>query len=236
MFERLIFEQTFKKAGTLDPTIWNVEVGEKWANAELQAYVNDPQTCWIDQGVLHLQAIRTQGASKPYWSARVNTKDKAMWQYGRFIVRAKLPKGVGAWPAIWFLPFDIGPVRWPLCGEIDLVELVGRKPEQVHFSLHSASYNHTLNNHRTYVADIKGVQDGFHDYQMDWDERSIAFFVDGKLQVRFEKKPSDTEKEWPFDKRYYLILNVAVGGTWGGKVIDADLPFLMQVQSIKVYR
>ncbi len=172
-----------------------------------------------------------------YESARLVSYGKKSWQYGRFVISAKLPKGVGSWPAIWMLPDDIKTgIRWPLCGEIDIMEHVGRDPENVHFSLHTGAFNHRKNNHRTYFEKIPGVLDEFHDYEMIWDETSISFLVDGKQKVTFEKKEGDTEAEWPFNKPYYLILNIAVGGFWGGPVKDEDLPFEMIIRSIKIYQ
>ena len=236
VFNRLVFEASFQQDGRPLEQDWNLEVGDKWANAELQSYLDDRETSWIKNGVLYLQALPYVDGPRAYRSARLNTKGKHEWQYGRFEVRAKLPKGVGAWPAIWLLPQDIQQLGWPRCGEIDLVELVGRKPETVHFSLHTATYNHRKDNHKTFFNKIATVQDAFHDYRMDWDEKSISFYVDDILQVRFEKQPRDNENEWPFHKPYYLIINLAVGGHWGGPVKEEDLPFTMAIQSVKVYQ
>jgi beta-glucanase (GH16 family) len=235
-FQKLVFDASFTHNGRPSDDDWTIEVGDQWANAELQSYVDHRSTSWIQNGVLYLRALPYVNGPRAYQSARLNTLGKHAWTYGRFVVRAKLPKGIGAWPAIWMLPNDIKHVGWPLCGEIDLVELVGRKPETVHFSLHTATYNHRFNNHKMFFNVIPSVQDRFHDYRLDWDETSMSFYVDDILQVRFEKQPGDTENEWPFHKPYYLIINLAVGGHWGGPVKEEDLPFTMAIQSVKVYQ
>ncbi len=235
-FSKLVFEEKFDCDGKPNSDYWTHEVGPKWSNNELQCYVDSLQQSFVKNGALTLKAtIGHEGCS--YESARLSSFGKKSWQYGRFVISAKLPRGVGSWPAIWMLPNDIKTgVRWPLCGEIDIMEHVGRDPETVHFSLHTGTFNHRKNNHRTYFEKIPGVLDEFHDYEMIWDEQSISFLVDGKHKVTFLKKEGDTVAEWPFDKPYYLILNIAVGGFWGGPVKDEDLPFEMSIRSIKIYQ
>ncbi len=235
-FTKLVFEEKFLKDGAPDPEHWTHEVGPKWANNELQCYTDSLAQSHVKDGVLTLHAqVGSQGCA--YESARLVTHGKHSWKYGRFVISAKIPKGVGSWPAIWMLPDDIKTgIRWPLCGEIDIMEHVGRDPEVIHFSLHTGTFNHRKNNHRTYFEKIQGSLDEFHDYEMIWDEAGISFFVDGHKKVEFTKKEGDTLAEWPFDKPYYLILNVAVGGFWGGPVKDEDLPFEMKIRSIKIYQ
>ncbi len=235
-FSTLVFEDKFDLEGKPNPEVWTHEVGPKWSNNELQCYTDAMDHSFVKDGVLTLRATRGTG-SCAYESARLVTYGKKSWKYGRFVISAKLPKGVGSWPAIWMLPDDVKTgIRWPLCGEIDIMEHVGRDPETVHFSLHTGTFNHRKNNHRTYFEKMPGVMDEFHDYEMVWDESSISFYVDGKQKVSFAKKEGDTVAEWPFDKAYYLILNIAVGGFWGGPVKDEDLPYEMQIKSIKIYQ
>lgn len=235
-FTHLVFEETFTKNGKPNPEHWTHEVGPKWSNNELQCYTDSLDQSFVHDGTLTLRAQLGKGGCA-YESARLVTYGKHSWQYGRFVIRAQLPKGVGSWPAIWMLPDDIKTgVRWPLCGEIDIMEHVGRDPETVHFSLHTGTFNHRKNNHRTYFEKMPGVMDEFHDYEMIWDENGISFLVDGVQKTEFRKKEGDTVAEWPFDKPYYLILNIAVGGFWGGPVRDSDLPFEMKIRSIKIYQ
>jgi len=235
-FNKLVFEETFPVDGAPNSAFWTHDVGPKWANRELQWYTDSMDNCFIKDGVLTIRAQKGTGEC-PYSSSRITTYGKKSWQYGRFVISAKLPKGVGSWPAIWMLPNDIKTgVKWPRCGEIDMMEHVGRDPNVVHFSLHTETYNHRKDNHRTYFQRIDGVLDEFHEYEMVWDEQQIAFLVDGIMMVTFKKQSTDMEGEWPFDKPFYLILNLAVGGFWGGPVVDADLPFIMQICSIKVFQ
>lgn len=233
---RLVFEETFQ-GDALNPQTWNIEVGEKWANNEKQCYVKTEKNLRFESNGIKLVAdLNTEDPRCRYQSTRINTRGKKEWLYGTFIVRAKVPKGIGSWPAIWFLPTDIGKVRWPLCGEIDLMEHVGKDPEVIHFSLHSAKHNHIINTQRTKFQKIPGVLDAFHDFKMIWRPEGLSFFVDDVHYVTFEKIPNDVIESWPFDKPYYLILNLAVGGNWGGVIADNDLPYQMDVASIKVYQ
>lgn len=231
----LVLKETFQN-DTLNEDIWVVEVGEKWHNNEAQCYVNDPKNIQLSKGNLRLVANINPGSKQcRYQSARINTKGKKEFKYGTFIVRAKLPQGKGSWPAIWFLPSDIGKVRWPKCGEIDLMETVGHDPEVIHFSLHTETLNDILKTQRTYFKKVEGILEGFHDYKMVWTEESIAFYIDDVLYVTFEAQDK-TEATWPFDKPYYLILNIAVGGFWGGEVVEKDMPYIMDIASIEVYQ
>lgn len=233
--DKLVFVETFQ-GPTLNDQVWNFEVGPKWANQEKQCYVNDPKNYQLSKDGLRIIADLNLQSSCRYQSVRMNTKGKKEWQYGTFVVRAKLPKGKGSWPAIWFLGHDIGKVKWPLCGEIDLMEMVGHDPEVIHFSLHSQLNNHIIHTQRTKFQPIQGVQDGFHDYKMIWRPEGISFFVDDHHHVTFEKKAGDSFESWPFDKPYYLILNIAVGGTWGGQIHEPDLPYIMDINKVEVYQ
>lgn len=234
--KNLVFEELFT-GHTLNRESWNVEVGEKWHNAEAQCYVDDTDHLKVHDGLTLLAKVHPEALKCRYQSVRMNTRGKKEWQYGTFVVRAKVGKGVGSWPAIWFLPTDIGPVKWPRCGEIDLMEVVGRDPEVIHFSLHTEWYNHILKTQRTKFIHIPGIHDDFHDYKMVWTALDISFYVDDQHIVTF-KKPSEHEpiESWPFDKPYYLILNIAVGGTWGGKIQEEDMPYQMDVASVRVYQ
>jgi len=235
MHHKLVFKETFTTP-VLDASSWVVEVGEKWFNNEAQCYVDDRKNIRLTPGLLSLIAdVNPESQRCRYQSARINTRGKKEFQYGTFIVRAKLPKGKGSWPAIWFLPTDIGRVRWPKCGEIDLMETVGHDPEVIHFSLHTETLNHIMKTQRTYFKKIPKILEGFHDYKMVWTETFIAFYIDDVLYTTFEAGIK-SEATWPFDKPYYLILNIAVGGFWGGEIVEKDMPYQMDIASIEVYQ
>ncbi len=233
---KLIFEENFEKRGRPNPEHWTHEVGEKWANNESQCYIDDPKNSFIQDGKLHLVATYHPNEHCKYRSARINTYGKKHFQYGKFVVRAKLPKGRGAWPAIWFLGnTGVERVRWPKCGEIDLMEFAGNRPDQVSCAIHTESYNHKINTDIGTRIKLPQASDTFHDYTLIWTKSSLSFMVDEKEILKIEKKPTDTEAEWPFDKPYYMILNLAVGGWYGGPIHDTDLPFHFEIESIKVY-
>jgi beta-glucanase (GH16 family) len=231
---KLVFKDDFK---TFNRETWNVEVGDKWHNDERQCYVDSADHIQItDQGLSIIATVDPSKQHCRYQSARLNTRNKQMWQYGTFKVRAKLPQGKGSWPAIWFLAHDIGKVKWPLCGEIDLMETVGHDPGVIHFSLHSQLQNHIIKTQRTKFQTIPGILEGFHDYQLVWRPEGMSFFVDDVHYATFEKPVNAPIESWPFDKPYYLILNIAVGGTWGGQIVEKDMPYRMDIQSIEVYQ
>jgi beta-glucanase (GH16 family) len=235
MHKKLVFQEIFSTPN-LDEDVWNLEVGEKWANNESQCYVNHSKNLVLTPGNLRLIAdINPLEERCRYQSIRMNTKGKKEFKYGTFIVRARLPKGLGSWPAIWFLPHDIGQVRWPKCGEIDLMETVGKDPGVIHFSLHTETLNHRLGTHRTYFKSIPNITEGFHDYKMIWTEQAISFYVDDQHYVTFEAGDK-SEATWPFDKPYYLIINIAVGGFWGGTIVEEDMPYIMDIAKVEVYQ
>lgn len=230
----LVFKESF---AAFDASTWNVEVGDKWHNEEKQCYVHDAQHLQFTKDGLRLIAdVNPSHYRCRYQSVRMNTKGKREWQYGTFRVRARLPKGRGSWPAIWFLGHDIGPVRWPLCGEIDLMETVGHDPEVIHFSLHSQKHNHIIKTQRTSFHKVPGILEGFHDYELIWRQEGMTFSIDGHPYAVFEKPVNVGVDNWPFDKPYYLILNIAVGGTWGGPIHESDMPFIMDIQHVEVFQ
>ncbi len=234
---QLIFFEDFTVDGAPDENIWNHEVGEKWANNESQCYVNDRDHSYIENSILHLKATYELGAHCPYKSARLTTYGKKHFRYGKFVVRAKMPVGRGSWPAIWFLGNTKKErVPWPKCGEIDLLEFAGNKPQQVTCAIHTETYNHkihTQKNKRTVLTDASSQ---FHDYTLIWTEKELVFYVDDEEVMRIEKQPNDTISEWPFDDPYYLIINLAVGGWYAGEIKSSDLPFDFQIDSIKVFQ
>jgi beta-glucanase (GH16 family) len=232
----LVFYEDFDDEGQPKASDWNFQVGDKWANKELQCYTDAIENCFIQDSKLVIRATLNEGPCK-YQSARINTKGKHAWQYGKFIIRAKMPKGRGSWPALWFLGQNLSQeVRWPLCGEIDLMEFNGNQPHTIYGSLHSATYNHKIGTERTTTIHLKDPSDAFHDYGVEWTKDFISFSIDGNVYARYDKHKDDTEKEWPFDQPFYLIINLAVGGMFGGTVFDEDLPYVLEVDWIKIYQ
>ena len=223
------FQNTF-----LDLNHWNYELGDGcpelcgWGNKESQVYTKE--NIFIRDENLVIKATK-QG--NKYYSGRITTKDKIEFQYGTVEVKAKLPTGTGVWPAVWMLGHDIEDIFWPLCGEIDIMEYVGKTPGKIHTTLHTKdSYGQSVN---TKVTTIKNIEDGFHVYKMNWDKDKIQFSVDDTIVYTFS--PENKNKiNWPFDKPFYLILNLAIGGEFGGFEVDDNIfPQEFVIDYIRVY-
>ncbi len=236
---KLVWEDDFNIDGKVNEDIWNITYsGSGNGNDEKQFYTNRLDNVFCKDSLLHLVAKKEDFEEKHYTSGKITTFGKKSIKYGKIEILAKLPKGRGMWPALWMLGENIRKVGWPLCGEIDIMENVGRRHEEIHFSIHSKKYNHNLNTHQTHVVPISDVHDDFHKYTLVWDENSIEYYVDDKHYVTFTKGEDgrDTDKEgWPYEPPYFLIINLAVGGTFGGPIDDDIFPQTLLVDYIKVY-
>ncbi|MCF7930302.1 MAG: glycoside hydrolase family 16 protein [Acholeplasmataceae bacterium] len=235
---QLVFEENFDGQGKVNPLVWNYEIGDRWPNNESQCYTDSLDHCFVKDSKLHIKASIYNQEHCKYQSAKINTYGKQHFKYGKFVVRAKMPNGKGSWPAIWFLAVSNKEqqIRWPLCGEIDLVEFAGNRFGTVSSAIHTASYNHKIGTHKGKRIELPDASDQFHDYELTWTDKELVFSVDGNPYLTVEKQANDTEKEWPFDEPYYLIINLAVGGWYGGQIDDKTFPFELEVDSIKVYQ
>jgi beta-glucanase (GH16 family) len=237
----LVWSDEFDYEGLPDETKWSYDVGgHGWGNNEYQFYT-EGKNAYVKDGNLIIEARKESCEGKDYTSARLVTRGKGDWLYGKIEVRAKLPLGIGSWPAIWTLPTDWAYGDWPTSGEIDIMEHVGFDLNMVHASVHTESYNHCENTQKTALKYIDGVCDEFHVYAIEWLPDKIMAYYDGELIFTFEPTIYDenpTYKEWPFDKRMYLILNNAVGGNWGAmKGFDENaFPQHMLVDYVRVYQ
>ena len=235
---KLVWSDEFDQPGQPDPAKWAYEKGMV-RNNEKQFYTeNRRENARIEDGKLILEARKETMDRGEFTSASVISKGHGDWTYGRVEVSAKLPAARGTWPAIWMLPGVHGKVPWPMCGEIDIMEHVGHDPGKIHGTLHSGAYNHTKGTQRSGNLMIPTYATGFHTYSMDWSADKIVMCVDGKAYATFTKTPGDQDAEWPFNKPFYLILNLAVGGAWGGQkgIDDAAFPQRMEVDFVRVYR
>ena len=240
---KLYWSDEFEYSGLPDSTRWNYDVGgHGWGNNEKQFYLEKSlENSYVSNGVLHIVALKKKHENSAYTSAKLTTYQRELVQYGKIEVMAKLPRGKGSWPAIWMLPETIrtGKEDWPLCGEIDIMEHVGKDPNVVHTSLHSELYNHVKGTQITKFDTLDNVFDRFHKYGIEWTEDAILFYIDDKLFFKTKKGENGrvkTNEGWPFDKPYYLILNLAVGGNWGGEVDDSIFPNEMQVDFVRFYK
>jgi len=235
MTYKLVWQDLFNQ-DHLDESIWNIETGgHGFGNKEDQYYTDQTKNLYIKDQTLHIVAHKETYQDKSYTSAKITTKEKKHIKYGSIYVMAHVPKGKGTWPAIWLLAEDVKNIGWPLAGEIDIMEHVGKDPGSFHFSLHTGAYNHRKNNHKTYVHKNTSLLDGFHLYRLDWDESSISYYVDNEHIVTFDKPDDHSIEAWPFDKPFYLIFNLAIGGTWGGEIDDSIFPVEFKIKYIKVY-
>ena len=222
---------------SVDQSKWTFETGGSgWGNNELQNYTNG-NNAKIENGALVIEARRESSNGREYSSTRMISKGKGEWLYGRFEIRAKLPKGRGTWPAIWMLSADNNYGTWPASGEIDIMEHVGYDPEKVHCSVHTSAYNHTRNTQKTASRMVPGALDAFHVYRVDWTPYAVRGYVDNVQYFEFINENKGFTA-WPFDKKFCMILNVAVGGNWGGAqgVDNTIFPARMEVDYVKVFK
>lgn len=237
----LVWDEEFDYVGLPDPVKWSFDTaGNKtgWGNNEDQYYTDrDSVNAWVSNGVLTITALQKKMYGKKYTSARIKTKGKGDWLYGRFEIRAKLPAGRGTWPAIWMLPTDWGYGGWPKSGELDIMENVGFMPDTLVFSVHTQAYNHIIHTQKTKRILYPGTSDDYHIYAMEWEKDQIRFYVDDNLALTVNNEHK-TFAEWPFDKPFHMILNLAIGGFWGGeKGIDNRIfPCRFDVDYVRVYQ
>lgn len=172
-----------------------------------------------------------------YTSASLTTQGKRSFLQCRIEVRAKIPMGRGTWPAIWLLGDNINRIGWPACGEIDIMENVGFDSLKIHGNIHTEAYNGEKKNNKGNHMVVNKPWDDFHIYAVDWTKNKIEFFVDGKLYFTYKKESNDAAV-WPYDKAHYLILNLAIGGAWGGMkgIDDSKFPHKFYVDYVRVYK
>lgn len=231
----LVWADEFNRDDAPDSNKWTVEQG-MLRNNELQHYTDRPENVRVENGCLILEARKESWENAGYTSASVTTTGKASWTYGRFEVRAKIPKGRGIWPAIWMLGDAYHKKNWPVCGEIDIMENVGFDHNRIRCSVHTTKYNHRERTERGASIDVSQPSADFHVYAAEWSPREILFTFDGREIFKFANEGTG-EDAWPFDRPHALILNVAVGGDWGGLqgVDDTVFPQRMLVEYVHVY-
>jgi beta-glucanase (GH16 family) len=235
-----VFENTaswteeFNTNGAPDANKWSYDIGGNgWGNNELE-YYTDGLNASVNSGVLTITARKEPFMGKAYTSARMVTKNKADWLYGRFEIRAKLPKGTGTWPAIWMLPTESVYGVWPNSGEIDIMEHVGYDLNNVHFTLHANAFYG--GNGKGGSKIISGATDDFHIYRLDWTPYGIRGYFDNEKVFEYIN-PNSGYASWPYDKKFHMLLNIAVGGSWGGAqgVDDSIFPATMQIDYVRFY-
>lgn len=207
---QLVWSDEFDTPGSPDAAVWGYDLGNSgFGNREIQNYTSSTENARIENGLLIIQAKKTGDG---WTSARLKSQGKKSFTYGRIEFRAKLPAGSGTWPALWMLGESISTAGWPACGEVDIMEHVGKDPGKVHASLHTpSSSGATVNTAITTVADFSTA---FHVYAVDWTQDKMDFYVDNTLYYTYAPSVKNSST-WPFDKPCFIIMNVAMGGNWG---------------------
>jgi beta-glucanase (GH16 family) len=230
---KLVWEENFN-GDAINNAVWNFETGNGcpdncgFGNAEKQTYTDTNHK--VANGLLTI-TIKKEGNS--YTSTRITTEGKKEFQYGYIECRAKLPKGKGIWPAFWMLGGEIDKLGWPLAGEIDIMEYVGREPHMAYATVHTVQTNGANANGNK--KEFKDLEEGFHLFACNWTENKITFYVDG-IEIHNFASDSTSPEIWPFNKPFYFILNCAVGGYFGGMEVDDSIfPQEYIIDYVKVY-
>ncbi len=233
-----VWQDEFDYTGAPNSAKWGYDIGgHGWGNNELQYYTDALNNAKVENGSLVITAIKENFSGKNYTSARVISKNKGDFLNGRIEVRAKLPAGRGTWPAIWMLPTDWAYGDWPKSGEIDIMEHVGFDPNNVLFSIHTHAYNHSIGTQRSASMNIPTAITEFHKYRVDWTPYAVRGYFDDLLIFTFVNDGKGYAT-WPFDKRFHLLLNLAIGGNWGGAqgVDDSIFPKSLEIDYVRVYK
>lgn len=239
---QLVWSDEFDYTGLPDSSKWYLETGGSgWGNGESQYYTrNDADNAYVSDGYLTITAIKEQYNNNEYTSARLNSTNEGSFLYGRFDIMAKLPSGTGVWPAIWMLPTNWEYGNWPASGEIDIMEYVGYDVNTIYYTIHTAAYNHMqgtqIGGHDTY----SDVSNTFHKYSLEWLPDVLVWYIDDVEVFRYSV-PTGANVDsttWPFDIEFHLMLNIAVGGSWGGAqgVNDDIFPQEMVIDYVRVYQ
>jgi len=249
----LVWEENFDGTGKPNASKWAYEIGFI-RNEELQYFTDSLKNVRQENGNLIIEGHKEQIANPnfvsedaqnwkenrefaEYSSGSISTEGLVSWQYGKIEVRAKLPKGIGQWPAIWMLGENLRSVYWPKCGEIDIMEHVGFTKDTIYGTVHTESYNHTKGTGVGKGIFIDEPYEEFHTYAIEWDAEKIQFLLDEKVYHEFVNEQK-TVDEWPFDQPFHLKLNASIGGSWGGAqgIDDAVFPQKMVFDYVRVYQ
>ena len=228
---------------SLNDRYWNIEI--RWpgfVNNESQSYTDSDANIFLENGNLYIRALKDNpfDPNQPaYTSGRINTKEKVELQYGFWEIRAKLPRGVGTWPAIWMLNSYIDSLGWPNCGEIDIMEHVGYDPNHVFFSMHNANlYGDIHGTNQQGIYELDGIENDFHTYSVEWDSSFVRAYFDGNLFFNYPKPEIHDMNSWPYDNPFFLIINLAIGGEWGGQqgIDNSIFPATFTIDYVRIFK
>jgi beta-glucanase (GH16 family) len=238
---KLVWQDEFTYTGLPEPSKWDYDTEGNdfgWGNNEAQYYTqSNENNAKVENGILRIIAHKESFRGKDYTSARLTSK--AEWKFGKVEVRAKLPDGRGTWSAIWMMPggWSFKDGNWPDIGEIDIMEHVGHDPGIVHASAHSRDYQWQKGTQKTATIFVPNASEAFHSYIFEWTPDVMKAFVDDSLYFEYQNEGLG-ESKWPYNKPFYLIMNVAVGGEWGNieGIDDGNFPQVMEVDYVRVFQ
>lgn len=228
----------------IDEAKWTAQVGGNgWGNHELQYYTSRQDNAYLSDGSLVIKAIKEtykgpDNVSRDYTSARLTTKNKFTMTYGKVEARIKIPFGQGVWPAFWLLGNDISTTRWPGCGEIDVMENIGKEPTKIHGTVHGPGYSGAKGITSTFALDgNQRFADSYHTFTVVWNPQSIQFLSDGNLYKTITPGDLPQGVKWVYDHPFFILLNLAIGGGWPGSPDSTTaFPQTMLVDYVRVYQ
>ncbi len=238
----LVWSDEFDNSEQLDTAKWNVIIGNGcpsncgFGNNEKQYYNDSTGNVRIEDGNLIIQTHKADD-ERNYTSAKLTTKNKGDWHTGYLEIRAKLPEGRGTWPAIWMLPTLDRGLNWPADGEIDIMEHVGYNQGMVYGTIHTEAYNHRIGTQKSDSIKVEDAHEKFHIYALHWTEEKMEWLLNGIVYNTIEKN-NDGAAGWPFHDEFHLILNLAIGGDWGGKygIDESIFPQTLEIDYVRVYK
>jgi beta-glucanase (GH16 family) len=243
---QLVWSDEFNGANgsSPDPSNWTFDLGGSgWGNEELESYTNRTANTHIQDGNLAITAVQEtytglDGITRPYTSARLKTQGLFSQAYGKFEARIKIPYGQGMWPAFWMLGSDFGQVPWPNSGEIDIMENIGKEPSTIHGTVHGPGYSDDAGIAGEFtLPGAARFSDDFHIFAVEWEPAQIRFYVDGTLYKTVSTSDLPAGTQWVFNHPFFIILNVAVGGSWPGNPDPTTVfPQTMLVDYVRVYK
>lgn len=234
---RLIWGDEFDRPGAPDPAKWDFERG-LIRNREAQFYTaGRPENARVEGGNLIITARREPWEGAKYTSASVVSRGRFSFQYGKLEIRARIPTGRGAWPALWLLGANFATAGWPRCGEIDLMENVGYDPDRVHFTVHTRAFNHVKKTGVGRAITVPRPYEAFHAFGLIWTAERIEFFCDGRKVHEFANDGQGAD-HWPFDQPFFLLMNLAIGGAWGGQqgIDETIFPLEYHIDYVRVWQ
>ncbi|MEI7508768.1 MAG: glycoside hydrolase family 16 protein [Flavobacterium sp.] len=235
---QLVMQDEFDTDGAPNSALWVYNIGtgtNGWGNNELEYYTNLPQNVKVQDGMLKITAIKGAYMGSSYTSARISTKGKFQQKYGRVEARIKMPWGKGLWPAFWMIGTNSDVVAWPQCGEIDIMEYLGNNPTTVFGTVHGPGYSGANAITKNYTLSNDRFDTDFHVFGIEWGENYINYYVDDVLYNQIT--PANASGEWVFNRPFYIILNLAVGGNLPGSPnTETTFPQTMLVDYVRMYQ